>query len=153
MSPATIHLTVTFLGTVPDERVVDVGDALAAVAAASRPLRLRLAGGGAFPRRGPARVLWVGVAGDVDPLGVLAKAIDEALVPFGFEAESRGYHPHVTLGRVKRGNPREAVQRLRALGDLGEIPAAELILFASDTRPEGAVHTPIRRLPLGPDLG
>jgi 2'-5' RNA ligase len=143
-SPSTFHVTVRFLGAVdPPE---PVAEALVATVARFGRLRLRLSGGGAFPSPQRPRILWAGVTGDVAALGQIGQAMDEALAPFGIVAEERAFRPHVTLGRVKHGRPRP--EALYALGEVGDIDVRELILFASETRPEGAVHTVYRRLPL-----
>lgn len=55
------HVTLAFLGAVPEARLDDLTDALARSAARRDPLVLRLAGAGAFPNPYAARVLWAGV--------------------------------------------------------------------------------------------
>lgn len=59
-----LHLTVAFLGSVADEGIGPLREALDRAAAGHAPVALRLAGGGAFGSRGRPRVLWAGVAGE-----------------------------------------------------------------------------------------
>jgi 2'-5' RNA ligase len=58
------HLTLRFLGEVDDGWGRDAAEALALVPGV--PFELRLKGIGHFPLRGEPRVLWVGVAGQIN---------------------------------------------------------------------------------------
>src|SRR4051794_24667803 len=55
-----LHLTVRFIGQVPDERARPLVDALAPPLAVA-PFDVELADGGFFPPKGPPRVLWIGL--------------------------------------------------------------------------------------------
>ena len=76
--PANLHLTLAFLGEVPDDRLPDVKHALASAARTARSPRLCLAGGGCFGE-GRSTVLWVDVRGDVEALDALALSIRDGL--------------------------------------------------------------------------
>jgi 2'-5' RNA ligase len=97
------HVTLAFLGDVEPAAVPGIETALARVAAAARPSRLRVAGSGRF---GDA-VLWAGLTGDVDALIALAEAVRSALQL----GDDRPFRPHLTLARRGR---REPVSALRA---------------------------------------
>jgi len=96
--PDLVHVTMKFLGDVPEGRVQMVSDALSKVRVA--PFTARVAGMGAFPGRA-VRVVWLGLEGNFMEL---YEKIEEALSPVGFEREARGFSPHVTLGRVRWPN-------------------------------------------------
>jgi len=146
VAAANLHVTIRFLGEIRDSRAVAA--AVEPVCAAHAPFRVSLARLGCFPNRKRARVVWVGLdEGDLQA-GALATGIDAALEPLGFEPEGRPWHGHVTLGRFR------SPKRLRgALLDPGHVfggfEAEEVVLFASELRPDGAVHTPVHRLALG----
>jgi 2'-5' RNA ligase len=93
-----LHLTLRFLGAVPESGVDTLTAALARVAGPA--FSLALAGVGVFPppaaRKSP-QVLWAGLAPS-PPLAALKAAIDGALGP---DADDRPYTPHVTLARLK----------------------------------------------------
>ncbi|MCX6677332.1 MAG: RNA 2',3'-cyclic phosphodiesterase [Methanothrix sp.] len=91
-----VHVTMKFLGDVPQEKVGAVAEALGRVKAA--PFLVRVKGMGAFPGRA-VRVVWLGLEGDFQEL---FQKIEQALSPLGFAPEARGFSPHVTLGRVAR---------------------------------------------------
>jgi 2'-5' RNA ligase len=147
-----VHLTLQFLGAVPEERVDLVKVAVAAAAAEARPLRLELRGAGGFPSARRARVLWAGVSGDVAELAALVAALERRLGPLGFAAEERPFSPHITLGRARdaRGAPGLAA----ALALAAEAPgvpwrATEVILFQSFLSPKGPRYEALARAALG----
>jgi 2'-5' RNA ligase len=144
--PAQIHLTLAFLGTVAEERVASVSAALDPVAAAAGPLTLAAAGLGAFPSIRRPRVLWAGVAGDVERLAALAGTVQGALAPLGFLPEARPFSAHLTIGRVRTprgaGALAAAIEEAHAM-PLGSWTAAEVVLYESRLRPAGALHVPV----------
>jgi len=150
--PGTLHLTLKFLGDMPEDAVPEIASALVTIAARQAPLSLEVAGFGVFPRRGPPRVLWVGVGGDTEPLAALVEAVDDALAPLGVPRETRPYHPHITLGRVKRGRAGEAIDALSGLGRLGGFEARRLVLFQSTLTPAGAKHEALAEPPFGAQI-
>jgi 2'-5' RNA ligase len=148
-----VHLTLQFLGAVPEERLPAVTAAVAAVAAASpQQLHLEVRGAGAFPSARRARVLWAGVTGEVAPLASVATELGRQLAPLGFPPEERAFSPHLTLGRSRdqRGLPGLAA----ALARCGEGVSArwavtELVLYRSHLSPQGARYEALSRARLG----
>jgi len=98
--PEGIHLTLKFLGAVAPEMAERVVDALAKSIVEPFTLNLRFDRLGSFGGRMRLRVLWIGLAGDVDELSSLAEMVETALAPLGFPRESRPFAPHLTLARV-----------------------------------------------------
>jgi 2'-5' RNA ligase len=147
-----VHLTLQFLGAVPEDRVEAVKAAVAAAADCAQQLHLELRGVGGFPSARRVRVIWAGIAGDVAPLGTLVAALGRRLGPLGFPPEDRPFSPHLTLGRSR--DPRGAPALATALAHAAEGPAApwratELILFQSHLSPAGPRYEPLSRAPLG----
>ncbi len=153
---AGAHLTLVFLGEVPEERVPALTERLAAAFAPHPPFRLGLAGGGTFPPGRAARVAWVGVEAGPELAAVqrdVVAACAEAPGSDQFhEPESRPYHPHVTLARCREPWPRPSAERFAAAfaGPVGEPwTTAHGTLFRSQLSPKGARYTPVAELPLG----
>jgi 2'-5' RNA ligase len=113
-----LHLTLRFLGPTPEERVPDVAAAVRATAAGASPLRVRIAGAGAFPSAHRPRTLWLGVSDGADGLARLAAGLDESLVTAGWQPEHRPFRAHLTLARADgvRSGP-DAVAALTASAD------------------------------------
>src|SRR5690606_39982385 len=68
VAPENLHITLRFLGSVPERRLADVAGALAEASRLVGPFLLELGSCGYFPPRGTPRVLWVGVAAGGDQL-------------------------------------------------------------------------------------
>ncbi|MEU8775042.1 RNA 2',3'-cyclic phosphodiesterase [Streptomyces sp. NPDC048606] len=94
------HFTLAFMGEVRDEVLPDLHARLGRAASRTAPFPLRLRGAGHFG----ARSLWVGAAGDLDALRMLAERADAAARRAGVPMEGHHrYTPHVTLARTRTG--------------------------------------------------
>jgi 2'-5' RNA ligase len=152
VAPENVHLTLQFLGAVPEERVADVERAVAAAAAASRPLRLEVRGAGGFPSARRPRVLWAGVGGDVEALSALVGGLGRLLAPLGYPPEERSFSPHLTLGRARDGRGALGLGGALAHASADEgVPwvADALTLFQSRLSPAGPRYQVLARAPLG----
>jgi 2'-5' RNA ligase len=96
------HLTLAFLGDVPDRKADELEERLERAARRRPPMNLRIAGAGAFPNAAVARVLWTGVHGDRTALSRLASGTRAAANRAGVEVAGRRFTPHITLARTKR---------------------------------------------------
>jgi 2'-5' RNA ligase len=113
------HLTLLFLGAVPDGLVpaltVATGDAVATAPA----MRLRLAGAGRFGSRRRPQVFWAGLDGDVPPLVELAGRLATAARSLDLPVEDRPFRPHLTLGRWPPRRPADGALPERLAGYRG----------------------------------
>lgn len=111
------HITLAFMGEVPEHSTDDVIDAVAHVALSRAPIPLQLSGAGTFPNAAEARVVWMGVGSDA-PAGLvelesLALGVRRAVGRIGVAAAGGDYRPHLTLARSRR--PFEATRWLRVM--------------------------------------
>ena len=137
--PAAMHLTLKFLGDTPGSQLDELKFALTQVADAHECCRLQLGSAGVFKNRGAPRVLWWGLEGDVIQVEALAAAVEVALGNCGFTRSEKQFRPHITLGRVKRGEPameREFLEAAPATMPSIEVNAIHLI--QSILHPSGA---------------
>jgi 2'-5' RNA ligase len=152
---AGLHVTLQFLGATAPDLAPPLMAALADVAAGARPLALRTAGLGLFPNPTRARVVWLGLAGEIERLAALQAAALAATGPLGFTAESRPFTPHLTLGRVREAaTPSERAAVGRAVAASSPPPATawpvdDLALMVSTLGPSGATYRPLGRWRLG----
>ncbi len=148
--PEQMHLTLRFLGEV---EIAQRGELEAALGRVNvEPFVLPVGGLGVFPPRGPARVVWVGVGRGHPRLYQLRQQIDDGVLGTGLALDVRHFQPHVTLARVRDEAPPDAVARfLKAHPDFEAslFQVSSFVLYASELRPTGAVHTPWRVFPLG----
>lgn len=137
-----LHITLKFLGEVPQEKLDAILTALGGVPFA-QPLSLRFAGLGFFPNQRRRRVLWVGIDGPPE-LPELAVNIETTLTGVGIPKEDRGFTPHLTLARSKDGHLapklRDALSA-RSHHDFGTLAAAEFHLIRSTLKSTGAEYT------------
>jgi RNA 2',3'-cyclic 3'-phosphodiesterase len=150
--PETLHLTVHFFGTVDDSRAANAVDLVAPVASRTPTFDVELGRLGAFPPRGVPRVLWLGPTSEVAQLTALALECRSILRSAGFGVESRQYHPHCTLGRLRAAWSED--ERLTWKSVVAEpVPlmrftAMRLVLYESRSAPGGALYTEQSTVPL-----
>jgi RNA 2',3'-cyclic 3'-phosphodiesterase len=92
------HVTVAFLGEVAEAKAAEAGRAVGRATESARPLQMRLAGGGLFGR-GRFTVLWAGLSGDLQRLGLLADAVRRELKVSRLPFDGKKFNPHLTLAR------------------------------------------------------
>jgi RNA 2',3'-cyclic 3'-phosphodiesterase len=151
--PENLHITLKFLGEIPDDRVADLANAFRRLPFA--PLTLTLDHFLVLPGQGPARVLACNVARDVKPLIHLFGQIESAAQPLGVRREGRPFKPHVTLGRFRRPSNRMTAATLIRMVNPALLPsptftATAYTLFQSTLTPTGPIYTPLARI-LGTD--
>lgn len=145
--PENLHLTLRFIGEVPEDQAADIDLALSEVTAPA--FDLVLDGVGVFGAGHNARVLWAGVERG-DALSHLQAKVESALVRCGLPAEERKFSPHVTLARLKDA-PRERIGRFiedRALFRAGPMRMDHFTLYESRLGKGAAVYEALREYEL-----
>ena len=137
----SLHLTLAFLGYLPEREIDRVAEVALAPAAGRRAPTLVPLGAVGVPRSRPRLI-----ALDLEDTGggatALQSAVSERLVRARlYRPEKRPFWPHITLARVKRG------ARARPL-EPGPVPTAKLeairlTLYRSTLRPQGALYEPL----------
>jgi RNA 2',3'-cyclic 3'-phosphodiesterase len=149
--PEGIHLTLKFLGDVSDSKVPDIINGLRHAIEKTGMFRLEVGSIGTFPNPKNARVVWVGLSGDVEKLSYLQTAVEDAVNHIGFERDERAFTPHLTLGRIKYIRSRDGW--LKALAEVKDICSSgfdvtAVSLIKSELKPSGAVYTEISSIEL-----
>lgn len=134
-APDQWHLTLVFLGEVPDDRLPGVIAAGGRALREARAPRLQLRGGGRFGDR----VLWIGLHDD-GALRAPADALRAELRADGLPFDDKPFRPHLTLARSRSGRHPD----LRPA-------AAVLDGFVGSAWSAGAVHLMRSRLRAGPE--
>ena len=144
--PDDFHITLRFLGSCSDSEAAVVERALTELR--HPPVGCVLGGLGVFPAEDPAQaeILWLG-AQPVAALKALKEAVDARLGPD--PQGERGFHPHVTLARLKRVAGRSLGEALNAASaETAAWTALTLTLFASTERATGPRYQALARFPL-----
>lgn len=148
--PEQMHLTMLFGGELDRAGVDALCGEVEAFDGPAPSLSLdRL---GAYPPRGLPRVVWAGLAGDLDVLRGLHAALEATGAEHGVAREKRGFSPHITLGRVKSNFGVLALldQLEERSGELKDKPFAPgaLTVYESRLTPRGPQHEVLLRRPL-----
>jgi 2'-5' RNA ligase len=111
-----LHFTLAFLGSLPDERVSDVTEALSDAARGAPPFYVRIDEVGRFPANGGPRVVWVGPRDPATASAIveLGAAVRAGLVRREIPFDAKALRPHVTLARVRDGASREEERAIAA---------------------------------------
>jgi RNA 2',3'-cyclic 3'-phosphodiesterase len=145
-----LHLTLKFLGHIPQPKVTDVSRACEIATRDVAKFQISVGNTGAFPKHGPPRVLWIGVDDLDGKLGKLQTRLEDACSKVGFPREDRPFHPHLTLARLR--SPQGAKELGQVHRELGFAPATiditELLVFRSELSPQGARYSVVSRHPL-----
>ncbi len=129
--PEGIHLTLKFLGATPADQVPAITAALSEHLRGSEAFDLQPRGFDAFHGGKRAatfrtwresyahnvRVVFVGLAGEIESLNALAGRVEAALGPLGFAPEARPFFGHLTLARAREDSTREQRERVSAAMD------------------------------------
>ncbi|MDI6402135.1 RNA 2',3'-cyclic phosphodiesterase [Balneolaceae bacterium ANBcel3] len=146
-----LHLTMRFIGDCDKNKTRRISQVLTHVS--FRPFDLTLQGTGTFRSEETTSILWAGVRYN-DVLGELYESIQQELYRAKVAPENRTFHPHVTLGRVRRGHRgkpagEEDPPLTSVLDDFFEGPAASFEttfhvdrfhLYHSRLHSGGAIH-------------
>ena len=134
-----LHLTVRFIGEVDGALFLDIKNMLEEISIS--PFDIQLKGVGHFPPRGTPRVIWVGLEKS-EPVQLLRKKIDGALLRIGLAPEGRKFSPHITLARLKNTPLQKVADFLSANGLFSQKPfqSDDFKLYSSTLTPKGAIH-------------
>ena len=138
------HVTLKFLGDVRPEAVPRIEAAMVKVASATASFSTEFGGFGAFPTIRRPRLLWLGL-GATGALRCLKQDLEWGMGACGFEAETRAFHPHVTLGRA---DDRGGAGAFRGLDELvasmefsAEVRVRTIDLIRSNLSKDGARYS------------
>ena len=149
--PQNLHVTLKFIGSIPEEKLQPIIEALRHVRV-DKSVQLNFNGMGGTG----AGVYWVAI--EPSPaLEKLAADIDHCLLPLGISGENREFHPHVTIARFKDRKILKKIDELvhkdtthgpgRMKCDFGSVSASEFHLIESTTLPSGPIYSKVQSFP------
>jgi 2'-5' RNA ligase len=144
--PDQMHLTLAFLGEVPQTFVDAVTQILGPVVTRFRRVDARLSGLGAFPNAKRARIVWAGIGQGRDEVCALQAGVVAALKTVGFQPEPRPFSPHLTIGWVKI--PADVGSAVQARFESDSFTVGRVVLFRSVLQPAGPVYSVLAEFPL-----
>ncbi|PQO35119.1 RNA 2',3'-cyclic phosphodiesterase [Blastopirellula marina] len=148
-----MHITLSFLGDVTPEETVEISRAAMRGAEKVSSFDFTIAGPGAFPDIERPRTLWLGLSQGAEQFCQMQSAIAEELAAIGYPETARKFHPHLSLGRIKRPTPqlKNLTELLKEYADYeaGVSPAMEASIYASQLERRGPKYTLIGHAELG----
>lgn len=146
-----LHLTLKFLGEIDDGALSAARLAVEAAAAHHSPFLIRLKGTGSFPTRSRSpRVLWIGLE-TTPALSALHADMEVELEQRGFPRETHAFHPHLTIGRVRRPPlPEKMIEEFHQGHEttFGEMLLRKITIFKSVLMKSGAEYSPLAEINL-----
>jgi 2'-5' RNA ligase len=150
--PAQAHVTLKFLGDVPEADVDDLAAALerAVADAGVAPFEAAVGGLGVFPSLDYISVLWVGFRDGSAELTALHEAVEERTTALGFDPEDHAFTPHVTLARMEHAGGKDLVRERVREDDptVGRFRVEEVRLTESTLGAGGPTYETLRAVPL-----
>lgn len=143
VKPENIHLTLKFLGETKVSLVEDIKNVIREAAEQFEKFEFHLNELGAFPKITSPRAIWVNA---FEPTGIIGKIVlmlEEKLEKLGFTKTTRGFTPHITIGRVKSSDGRiNLVEKLRQakISQPQSQKVDKLTLFKSTLTPSGPIY-------------
>ena len=150
--PASIHLTLKFLGDM-DEQVIDpLRAALEQTIGSHIAVNMPLERLGAFPCPQSPRVLWIGPSenwekgAEAKRIAEIHGAIEQACEDLSFLRETKPFSPHLTLARIKVGERQVGVTLAKSGAldrplSLGSLAVESVVLMKSELKSTGSVYT------------
>jgi RNA 2',3'-cyclic 3'-phosphodiesterase len=146
--PENLHVTLKFMGEVPETKLAATRSALAGVRS-DQPVTLDFCGLGFFPNEKRPRVFWAGIEASPN-LKTLAADIESVVEKLGIPREQWPFSPHLTLARFEPpGLPeklRSAIQE-NAAREFGSLRTNQYHLIESKLKPSGAEYTTLESFP------
>ena len=142
VAPQNIHLTVRFLGDTEEQRVLKIKQLLDKISSEHPIVKTSIDTLGGFPNLRRPRVLWAGINSNVEILEKLARQVELSVRELHFEKESKGFKPHLTLGRIRKPQDlARLVSRMESF-TMDPLPIAldRIVLFKSTLTPEGPIY-------------
>jgi len=152
IQPQNYHFTLKFLGDVDAGRLASIEQAAGLACAGTKPFRLAMGGIGGFPDLDRPRVVFYGIKRGFEALRDLAGRLEDECVKAGFERERRRFRAHLTLARLSRPAPEEALAALRAfppMGDSAVVDVDSFVLMSSRLTRSGAIYEEVGSFSLG----
>ena len=148
VSKDNLHLTLKFLGEVPENQVDRLARELETLKREKR-IEVKLGGLGSFLDRGSVRVLWIGIEQGSREIEKLAKKVENLAAKLGFPREKRQFVPHLTVARARRHSRRFfRPSDFKTELNIPPFEVKELVLFKSTLTPDGPIYEKLKVIKL-----
>ncbi len=145
VKPDQLHVTLVFLGEIPEDRVTAVCGALETPPLGHPAFDAVFDRIGLFPPHGAPRVLWIGAGEGAAEMIALQHQLAARMAALGIDTDRRAFQPHLTLGRWRNARPRDrtALRDLPAARRAVRLHVDHVTLYHSQLSPSGSTYSPL----------
>ncbi len=150
--PENLHVAVNFVGEIVDREVPEFCQTVKKFVQPFKPFELSLCGVKAFPSNEQPRTIYTAVDEGTEALVHMNRELTKMIQDWGFNKDKNQFVPHVTLGRLRRGQrPDDAIgeslHRLRN-HDSGFCNVDAVVVNSSYMDTTGPTYTPMATIKL-----
>ena len=148
-SESQFHVTLKFIGDIDPSLVEPLSDALLKSCTPFSQFDLMFRQLGAFPDTLYPKIIWIGIQPH-PVLTVLQRTVNQTCEACGIPKETREFHPHITLGRVKGlKNIHRLTEAIKtSTFEPIQTHCQEILFMKSELFPDGARYTKLKTFPL-----
>jgi len=137
--PEIAHLTLSFLGEIPQNKIARVEKILEKAVQENSPVKLRLNKVGCFPSLLKARIIFLSLEGELGKLNALVLKICKNLKKENIWFDKKLFVPHLTLGRLKNQQNLEGIIKKIKVCKI-EFLGEKISLIQSTLTPQGPIY-------------
>lgn len=144
--PEKLHLTLKFLGDTDENQLEKLKEITGKIAGQITNYKLQISETGVFPSPRKARVLWLGVQGDIEELQKINSILETGCEKIGFKKENRIYKPHLTIGRIREPHKARNLAKTHLENKIEPVSfeVSEIVIYESKLQPTGSIYTKIQ---------
>ncbi len=143
IEPQNLHMTFQFLGEISQEQAISVLKNLQRIADKYSPFQVQYKSLGVFPDKRRPRILWIGVSRGENILKKLAGEVFQLNRRAGINVDSKPFHPHVTVCRIKEVDRKKLISFMNRYRNFsfGEETIDRIALISSSLTSIGPIYT------------
>ena len=136
-----MHFTLKFLGSIREDKLAEVQGVLKKIPVVN--FKISTSGAVFFPALEKPHVIWIGLQQGDKEICANATSVEAAMNKLGFQENTKNYHAHLTLGRIKKiadDNWTALAKKISAI----KLPEAEIngfTLYKSVLTPDGPIYS------------
>jgi len=147
VQPEIMHLTLRFLGEIPQATVQNVIEAMSQIRFS--PFEIQFNGVGVFPNVRRISVVWIGITQGQERLAEIFRQLEPKLRQIGLQPDNKGFSPHLTIARVRSGlNKEQLAKTIEGMRDIefGKMEVTAVRLKKSTLTPRGPIYTTLHEI-------
>lgn len=146
-----LHLTLKFLGDSDERQIGKIFGIVESISRSNSVLKFQIANPNAFPASRNARVLWLGVEGDVEKLQKINSVLENECEKLGFK-KNKKFKPHLTIGRIRElKNSDDLIEKhLANKFEPARFEVSSIVIYESELQPTGSVYRKLKEFSFSP---